>query len=294
MDILYHPNNYWRYSVDQKAKLNQIAEHTKQPLITKTSAITSLGSCFADHIRMFLKDKDYNYVITEPNESGSSANWGRIYNPISLRQIIDYCNNSDWHPQERWWVDPQGRTLDPYRAVAPYADVQTAEEDFQRHLSLARKVFVAADVVILTYGLVEVWESALDGSVFQVRPVSFDLSRHRFSLLEYPECLQAIKSACAGIHCINPRAVIILTVSPVPLRATFRPDVTPGVANTYSKAVLLASVQTASRQLTNVHYFPSYEIVTECVGKPFREDGSVTPTAVEVVMDLFERSFVQQ
>lgn len=294
MAVSYHPNNYWRYTIDREAKLHQITELTEQLLITKTSAITSLGSCFADHIRMFLKDRGYNYVATEPNESGSSANWGRIYNPISLQQIVDYCNSTDWHPQERWWVDSQGRTIDPYRAVTPYADIYTAEDDFQRHCGLARKVFATADVVILTYGLAEVWESALDGFVFQARPVAFDIARHCFRVLEYPECLQAIKAACTGIRCISPQSTIILTVSPVPLRATFRPDVTPVTANAYSKAVLLAAVQTASQHMANVYYFPSYEIVTECVNEPFRMDGSVEASAVDLVMSLFEQRFVRR
>jgi hypothetical protein len=294
MDTSYHPDKYWRYAVDREAKLRQFTGLTQQPLVTKTSAVTSLGSCFADHIRMFLKDNGYNYVVTEPNESGSSANWGRVYNPISLRQIVDYCNNPDWRPQERWWVDAQERTLDPYRAIVPYPDARAAAEDFQRHRALAREVFAAAEVVILTYGLVEVWESALDGCVFQARPVAFDPARHRFRILEYPECLQAIEDACAGIRRINPRSTIILTVSPVPLRATFRPDVTPVTANAYSKAVLLAAVQTASRRGAGAHYFPSYEIVMECVDEPFRKDGDVTPATVELVMSLFERSFVRR
>lgn len=273
MNSLCHTEKFWRYPIDREAKLRLYTEQTGQPLITKTSAVTSLGSCFADHIRMFLKDHKYNYVVAEPNDSGSSANWGRVYNPIALRQIIDYCNNPNWSPQERWWSDTQGQTLDPYRTIAPYANMQAAEEDFQRHRGLAREVLAAAEVVILTYGLAEVWESALDGSVFQTRPVAFDSALHRFRVLEYTECLQAIEDTCAGIRRINPRTIIILTVSPVPLRATFRPDVTPVTANAYSKAVLLAAVQTASRRVADVYYFPSYEIVTECVAEPFRAEG---------------------
>jgi hypothetical protein len=78
----------------------------------------------------------------------------------------------------------------------------------------------------------------------------------------------------------------------VPLRATFRHDVTPLTANAYSKAVLLAAVQRFCREASGTHYFPSYEIVTECVAEPFRPDGGVTSAAVDLVMSLFERHFV--
>jgi hypothetical protein len=293
MQPAHHPEHYWRCVTGCAAKLEQFRDRTGEPLISAATPVTSLGSCFADHIRMFLKDRGYNYVVTEPNDSGSSANWGRVYNPVALRQIIDYCEDPGWRPAERWWRDGQGRIHDPYRAVAPHAGEDLAEDDFRRHRALARRVFESAEVVILTYGLVEVWESAVDGAVFQARPVAFDPARHRFRTLEYPECLRAIEAACAGVRRINPRAELILTVSPVPLRATFRPEVAPVTANAYSKAVLLAAVQTACTRLAGARYFPSYEIVTECVAEPFRPDGGVTGAAVETVMGLFERYFVR-
>lgn len=294
MKVSHHPDKYWRYSIDKKEKLFQITEETKHPLVTKTTKVTSLGSCFADHIRMFLKDGGYNYVVTEPNDQGSSANWGRVYNPVTFQQIIDYCNDSTWCPNDRWWFDSQGQTLDPYRAISAYEDTVTAENDFQKHRVLAREVFAKSDVVMITYGLAEVWESIIDNYVFHSRPTSFDSTKHRFRVLEYPECLQAIESACAGIRLINPHSTIIMTVSPVPLRATFRSDVPPVTANAYSKAVLLASVQTAVQKIANAFYFPSYEIVTECVDEPFRLDISIPSAVVNLVMQLFERRFVSQ
>jgi GSCFA family len=294
MNVKNHPNKYWRYSIDRQSKLSQISEFTQHRLITKNSVITSLGSCFADHIRIFLKDQGYNYIITEPNQSGASANWGRIYNPISMCQIIDYCQNAEWNPQERWWSNQLGQIIDPYREISPYANIHAAEEDFERHRLLARKVLTSADVVILTYGLVEVWRSAIDKFVFQSRPIAFEPAKHCFSVLEYEECFQAMQTACQNIHSINPQVTIILTVSPVPLRATFRPDVTPVTANLYSKSVLLAAVQSISQQLTNVCYFPSYEIVMECVENPFSDKGTVKSATIDLVMSLFEKQFVNK
>jgi hypothetical protein len=224
---------------------------------------------------------------------GGSANWGRLYNPLSLRQILDYCEDSAWRPRERWWIDTQGRTCDPFRAVSAYDTEEIAEADFSRHQVLARNAFEAADIVILTYGLAEVWESRLDGSVFSSRPIAFEPSRHGFRLLDYVECIGAIEATCRSIHHINPRAEIILTVSPVPLRATFRSEVNPVTANVYSKAVLLAAVQTASQRIDHTTYFPSYDIVMECLDDPVDSRGQVTTRAVSMVMDVFERQMVQ-
>lgn len=293
MDAAHHPEKFWRCVIDRPAKLEQLRARAARPLVGRDTPITSLGSCFADHIRMHLKDRGFNYVLTEPNDAGASANWGRVYNPLAMRQVFDYCTNPTWAPTERWWRDDQGKIHDPYRAVPAYPDEAAAAHDFARHQALARQVFEAAEVVVLTYGLVEVWESALDGTVFQSRPIGFDPSRHRFRTLDYPECLAAIEAACAGVRRINSRTDLILTVSPVPLRATFRPDVAPVTANAYSKAVLLAAVQTACARTPGAHYFPSYEVVTECVAEPFGPDGGIPSHVVGLVMDLFERSFVR-
>jgi hypothetical protein len=59
----------------------------------------------------------------------------------------------------------------------------------------------------------------------------------------------------------HPNSHIIVTVSPVPLLATFTGrDVV--VANSFSKSVLRAVAEEWASDKTNVDYFPSYEIVT--------------------------------
>jgi hypothetical protein len=45
--------------------------------------------------------------------------------------------------------------------------------------------------------------------------------------------------------------------------------------------------------MENAYYFPSYEIVTECVAEPFRDGGGVATATVDLVMSLFERQFVR-
>jgi hypothetical protein len=285
------PQQYWHYPKDRESRIQLFSAQEPKRLISRRTPVISLGSCFADHIRLRLKDRGFNYIITEPNDSGASANWGRVYNPISMRQVLDYCENRQWRPAERWWRDAHGRVVDPYRAVPPYPDESAAESDFQWHQEKACEAVASAEVVILTYGLVEIWESLLDNVVFQVRPIAYETHRHRFRVLEYPECLAAIEATCSGIRRLNPAAAIILTVSPVPLRATFRPDVTAVTANCYSKAVLIAAAQTAADRMPYVHYFPSYEIVNDCADVAFRLDGGIDSKTVDLVMNLFEKQF---
>jgi len=58
----------------------------------------------------------------------------------------------------------------------------------------------------------------------------------------------------------HPQTQIVVTVSPVPLMATFTSEDIV-LANTYSKSLLRTAAQEWAAAHANVHYFPSYEIV---------------------------------
>ena len=93
---------------------------------------------------------------------------------------------------------------------------------------------------------------------------------------------------------INPQARIILTVSPVPLIATYT-DTDVLSATTYSKAVLRAVADDLARDFSNVFYFPSYEIITGAFNKGgyFEPDlRSVRREGVDHVMRVFRQLFV--
>ena len=89
---------------------------------------------------------------------------------------------------------------------------------------------------------------------------------------------------------INPQLRFVLTLSPVPLRATFRKEVDVWTANTESKAVL----RTALAQFGKL-YFPAYEIAMAAgQGWPFKDDARhVRPAIVQAIMEVFKHSYVE-
>ena len=91
----------------------------------------------------------------------------------------------------------------------------------------------------------------------------------------------------------NPTGHIVISLSPVPLRATFR-DMNSVVANIASKSMLRAVIDDfVSLHTDRVTYFPAYEVVTVLEGEPFQDDNRhVRPEAVEQIMRLFESWFV--
>jgi hypothetical protein len=95
------------------------------------------------------------------------------------------------------------------------------------------------------------------------------------------------------LRSVNPRARVILTVSPVPLVATAE-DRHVLVSTTYSKSVLRVAAEALSRKCENATYFPSYEIVTGSFsrGAYFADDGrTVLESGVAHVMRIFLRHF---
>lgn len=64
---------------------------------------------------------------------------------------------------------------------------------------------------------------------------------------------------------------ILLTVSPVPIEATFTTH-NAVIANSYSKSVLRVAAEILTKSFDNVDYFPSYEIVLSQGSHAFEDD----------------------
>lgn len=119
-------------------------------------------------------------------------------------------------------------------------------------------------VVIITLGLVEVWRDNT-ANVFINRLIPGMLSsypdRYELHLTSFVENLLNLERIHGLLSQFGHQDVqIVVTVSPVPLQATFSgEDVV--IANTHSKSLLRAVAQEWATSHENVHYFPSYEVV---------------------------------
>jgi hypothetical protein len=117
--------------------------------------------------------------------------------------------------------------------------------------------------LIITLGLVEAWFDKKVGRYLNITPYnSFDQDdRYELRITSFLDNLEALQKFDSFIRKITPDLKIIVTVSPVPLSATFSgQDVL--IANTYSKSVLRSVAQAWSDSSEYIDYFPSYELVT--------------------------------
>jgi hypothetical protein len=304
----------WRESVSGRTS-SAIDPHLEPTLrVDPSDRLASAGSCFAQRISDALRSAGYNYLVLEEgppflaaedkrsmNYGVYSARYGNVYTTLQLVQLFRRAFGR-FNPGEPVWRNQEGGYVDPYRpAVQPGGFVSESEclWDRRAHLDAVRRMFLETDVFIFTLGLTECWLSALDGAVFPICPGSglggiYDSSRHLFHNFSVEEVAAHLETFVNELQQVNAGAKIILTVSPVPLMATFEPRHVLQ-STVYSKSVLRVACEQIVRRHSHVHYFASYEIVTASGDSQsyFQADRrTVTDIAVAHVMDCFCRQFM--
>ena len=271
--------------------------------------VATAGSCFAQHIARYLKESGFNYFVAEPghpilpeairlanNYGLFSARYGNIYTARQLLQLFDRAYG-DFEPSEDCWKVTDDVFLDPFRPTAQPGGFISEKEmriDREQHLASVRSMFENLDVFVFTLGLTECWVSAVDGAVFPVCPGvkggEFDPARHLLVNETVDDVVGEMSAFLMRLARVNPRAEVILTVSPVPLAATARADQHVLAATTYSKSVLRVAAEMLASRFRHVAYFPSYELITGAFsrGAYYADDlRNVTEQGVAHVMRLF-------
>lgn len=304
-------HRFWRRSVERipGAALDPVVR-TSFTLDHNTKVATA-GSCFAQHIARTLQREKFNYLVADtvkgmdPDEARRrgfgmySARYGNLYTARQLVQLFDRAHGS-FEPLDRAWAREDGRFVDPFRpqiepeGFATGAEVEVAR---QSHLADVRKLFASLDVFVFTLGLTEGWRRKEDGAVFPLAPGVagglFTPERYEFVNFDAGQVLADMHGFLRRLRTVNDRARLIVTVSPVPLIATYEEQHVL-VSTVHSKSVLRAAAGALAREGSGVDYFPSYEIITGVPsrGQYFGPDlRSVTEDGVAHVMRVFLRHY---
>ncbi len=267
----------------------------------------AIGSCFARGLEQSLVGRR----ITVESAAPEFAKLKALAKGSSGLGFINKYNTFSILNELRWALDPaavfpvqsiaevsEGIWSDPH--TNPTLKLAGLEETLERRSLMQRvtKRIIQCRAVIITLGLVEVWRDLQADvhinctpipSLFKTQP-----DRYEFHLSSFAqnwanlEAIHALLSRWAhpGLH-------VVITVSPVPLMATFSPmDVV--VANTYAKSLLRAVAQEWAQAHDNVDYFPSYEIVqnSDRAAVWERDLRHVKGAGVQHIMELFMESYL--
>lgn len=245
-------------------------QHTPRFDLSETARYFCMGSCFARNIEehlIYRRAEVLSKRVVSPRDEWAARANGFL-NKFTTHSML----------QELRWLDqPVGdlqsillQTAHGWRdlQLAPELGETSLERAMERRRYLAQDYFPRlgqADVVLMTLGLNELWrDTALDLPLNAPPPlwnVRREPDRYHLEITDVQSNLAALDEIRSRLKALNPDIKIVVTVSPVPMRATFSgQDV--AIANTLSKSTLRAAADAFAHAHPDVDYFPSYEIVS--------------------------------
>ena len=249
------------------------------PLIQPATRVTAMGSCFAAHFIQWLAENGFN--------KGSESHHDRL-----ITQRVSFENIWSLAQQFRWAFGEVASTP---------LWIDTDKEIIQPTVERARQVrdrLEQTDVLIMTLGLSEVWYDAQNNEpMWRAVPKRYvDPSRHKLKVLSVQDTIESFCTIERLRAQHTPNMKIVYTVSPVRIRATFRP-ISAVVANTVTKATIRAGLDEFLRSSgcalgETTFYFPAYEIVLHSFVDPYEVDNKhLQQTVVQRVLATFAQHY---
>lgn len=274
-NVRRNPVGMWPDGRRRGQRLEGIADIRPQPSFTiePDDKLMTIGSCFAREIETALAARGFDLPTTAlvlPAEERASATANDILNKYTIHSMANEIEwafeGTDIAPEDLFVTAGDGLWHDPHLiANMEPVTLERAVERRGQVLDIMRRL-PECRVIVVTLGLAEAWFDTKLGIYLNVMPpqsaISAEPDRFRLDVLSYEDITEGIERFLALIAKYGrPDHKVIMTVSPVPFKATFSGG-DALAANTYSKAVQRAAAGAAVLRHDNVDYFPSYEIVT--------------------------------
>lgn len=304
--------NFWRKAISSKIKFEVDPVISTKFKINKKHKICTAGSCFAQNLAIALKREGYNYHVTEQPPSSLtseqikkynygifSARYGNIYTTVQLNEIFKEAIGDLPLNEIAWEAKDEKALIDPLRPNLgeSFKQIESLIQSREDHIACVKKIIEESDIFVFTLGLTESWFSKKMNRTLPMAPGVYNLEdsleEYEFKNLSYNSCLSALEESIEILKKINPRIKIILTVSPVPLIATYE-NKHVLVSNTYSKSQLRVVASDAADKYGFVDYFPSYEIITGAYtySSYFKNDlREVEEIGIKHVMEIFLKHY---
>lgn len=305
-------SSFWRRSISTKMKFEIDPVISTKFKISKDDRICTAGSCFAQNLAKALKANGYNYHVTEKPKKGMSkeeilkknyeifsARYGNIYTTVQLYEILRESIGDIETSHLVWKKKDQNLFIDSLRPNIgdSFENADDVIDSRIQHLKYVKKIIEESNIFVFTLGLTESWMSKKTSRILPVAPGVYNeddsIKEYKFKNLNYIETFNALSDSIKLMKRLNPKIKIILTVSPVPLIATYEQRHVL-VSNTYSKSLLRVVASDVAEKNDFVDYFPSYEIITGSYtySSYFKNDlREVEEIGIKHVMEVFLKHY---
>lgn len=242
--------------------------NVRLPKISKNDKLLTLGSCFAQHIIKGLQKAGVS--VNEENDFVSYDDL--ITTTQAMLEHFKWCTseNSDAVPPIYFKGptlagDRNTRSRLPTDEEWEAAQKKSNDKNFLAKMhKTALSSLKNASCVILTFGLSELWYDEVSGNSVWKWPGEEASQSLKFKILTAEENSKNLHDLIALIRTQNKACSIVISLSPIPLRATFRSDNNIFVSNSASKSRLRAGIDQffVENKDDNVYYWPTYEFLT--------------------------------
>jgi len=245
--------------------------------------IMSFGSCFSDEIGNKLKGLGFN-IINNP--------FGVLYNPISIAHSLEFCkSNKKFNEKDIIIRDPYSNTPSYTSFYHHGSFARYSQEEFlsnaNNKLTIAKTAYKDSSFFLITLGTSWVFRHIESNIIVSNchKHQAKEFIRERLTVKQIVTILSPIiKESLTNNYDTTPQW--IFTVSPI----RHLKDGLHG--NEISKATLLLAIEQLCEEFSNVHYFPSYEIMMdELRDYRFYNEDMIhpTPQAVNYIWENFKQ-----
>lgn len=251
----------------------------QNPTINYSSKVLLLGSCFAQNMGTKLEYYKFQQC-TNP--------FGILFHPVAIEKLITRAVNQNWFTSKDVFL--QNEQWHCFLAHSKLSN--TSEEDLISALNSAleklRFSLLEASHVVFTFGTAWVYKH-LEKDIIVANCHKVPQKEFVKQLLSPDDVSDVLLGIETKLRTINPTCSIINTVSPVR-------HIKDGLlANSRSKAHLIAGVQEIVSPEKLNYYFPSYEIMMDELRdyRYYKED-LIHPnqTAIHLIWEKFLSSWV--
>ena len=251
----------------------------QNPTINYSSKVLLLGSCFAQNMGTKLEYYKFQQCINP---------FGILFHPVAIEKLITRAVNHTWFTSKDVFL--QNEQWHCFLAHSKLSN--TSEEDLISALNSAleklRFSLLEASHVVFTFGTAWVYRH-LENDTIVANCHKVPQKEFVKQLLSPDDVSDVLLGIETKLRTINPTCSIINTVSPV------RHIKDGPIANSRSKAHLIAGVQEIVSPEKLNYYFPSYEIMMDELRdyRYYKED-LIHPneTAIYLIWEKFLSSWV--